>query len=77
MPLPSPLHPHCPANQRLHLWHPLVPCTQCAAQLSDDDLKHIEDVMAHAWELNTHATYTLGALAYLFLEDIENISGIK
>jgi len=24
-PLPSPLRPHCPANQRLQQWHPLVP----------------------------------------------------
>ena len=27
-PLPSPLQPHCPANQRLHLWCPLIPQAQ-------------------------------------------------
>ena len=73
MPLPSPLRPHCPANQRLRLWHPLAPHAQHAAQLSDDDLKRIEDVMAHAWELDTHATYTAGLLNFMVFCDQKNI----
>ena len=73
MPLPSPLCLHCPANQRLHLWRPLVPHTQCTAQLSDNDLKHIEDVMAHAWELDTHATYAASLLNFMVFCDQKNI----
>ena len=37
--LPSPLWSHCPANQRLHLWHLLAPCDKHTTQLSDDALK--------------------------------------
>jgi hypothetical protein len=72
-PLPSPLRPHCPANQRLRLWRPLVPRTQRTAQLSDNDLKRIEDVMAHAWELDTHATYAAGLLNFMVFCDQKNI----
>jgi len=72
-PLPSPLRPHCPANQRLCLWRPSMPHDQCATQLSDDDLKRIEDVMAHAWELDTHATYATGLLNFMVFCDQKNI----
>ena len=72
-PLPSPLHPHCPAYQRLRLWRPLAPRDQHTAQLSDDDLKQIEDVMAHAWEVDTHATYTAGLLNFMVFCDQKNI----
>ncbi|KIK04370.1 hypothetical protein K443DRAFT_93217, partial [Laccaria amethystina LaAM-08-1] len=72
-PLPSPLHPHCPANQRLCLWRPLAPHAQCTAQLSDDDLSHIENIMAHAWELDTHATYAAGPLNFMVFCDQKNI----
>jgi len=73
VPLPSPLRPHCPANQRLCLWHPLVPRNQCSTQLSDEDLKHIQDVMAHAWELDTHTTYASGLLNFMVFCDQKNI----
>ena len=72
-PLPSSLRPHCPANQRLHLWHPLAPRAQRTAQLSDDDLKHIKDVMAHAWELDTHTTYAAGLLNFMVFCDQKSI----
>ena len=65
VPLPSPLRPHCPANQRLRLWRPLAPRDQHASQVSDEDLKRIQDVMAHAWELDTHVTYTSGLLNFM------------
>ena len=73
VPLPSPLRPHCPANQRLCLWHPLVPCNQRSKQVSDEDLKHIKDVMAHAWELDTHTTYTSGPLNYMVFCDQKSV----
>jgi len=73
MPLPSSLRPHCPANQRLRLWHPLAPHAQRTAQLSDDDLKCIEDVMAHAWELDTHTTYAASLLNFMVFCDQKSI----
>ena len=72
-PLPSPLRPHCPANQRLCLWRPLMPRDQHTSQLSDDDLKQIKDVMAHAWELDMHATYAAGLLNFMVFCDQKNI----
>ena len=73
VPLPLPLRPHCPANQRLGLWCPLVPCNQCSAQVSDKDLKHIQDIMAHAWELDTHTTYASSLLNFMVFCDHKNI----
>jgi len=73
IPLPSPLRPHCPANQRSRLWCPPVPRNQCSAQMSDKDLKHIQDVMAHAWELDTHATYASGLLNFMVFCNQKNV----
>ena len=73
VPLPSPLRPHCPANQRLCLWHPLAPRDQRASQVPDEDLKRIQDVMAHAWELETHATYASGLLNFMVFCNQKNI----
>ena len=50
-----------------------MPRDQRASQLSDDDLKRIEDVMAHAWELDTHATYAAGLLNFMVFCDQKNI----
>ena len=72
-PLPSPLCPHCPAGQRLHLWRPLIPCSSKSPQVSDDDLKCIEVVIAHAWELYTHTMYVSGLLNYMVFCDKKNI----
>ena len=72
VPLPSPLRPHCPANQRLRLWRPLVPRDQRSSQVSDEDLKRIQDVMAHA-ELDTHATYASSLLNFMVFCDQKNI----
>jgi len=72
-PLPSPLWPHCPANQRLCLWRPLVPHPQHSPQLSDKDLRHIEAVMVHAWELDTHTTYASGLLNFMVFCDKKGI----
>ena len=73
VPLPLPLRLHCPANQRLCLWRLLVPRNQCSSQVSDEDLKRIQDVMAHAWELDTHATYASGLLNFMVFCDQKNI----
>ena len=72
-PLPSPLRPHCPANQRLRLWCPLAPHNQHASQVSDKDLKRIQDVMVHAWELDTHTMYASGLLNFMVFCDQKNI----
>ena len=72
-PLPSPLHSHCPANQRLRLWRPLAPHSQRTSQLSDEDLERIELVMARAWELDTHATYSSGLLHFMVFCDKKNM----
>jgi len=72
-PLPSSLRPHCPASQKLRLWHPLVPRISQSSQISDKDLKHIEAVMAHAWEADTHTTYASGLLNYMVFCDKKNI----
>ena len=50
-----------------------MPRDQCTAQLSDDDLKRIEDVMVHAWEVDTHATYAAGLLNFMVFCDQKNI----
>ena len=50
-----------------------MPHDQRASQLSDDDLKQIEDVMAHAWELDMHATYAAGLLNFMVFCDQKNI----
>ena len=73
VPLPSPLRLHCPANQRLRLWRPLVPRDQRSSQVSDEDLKRIQDIMAHAWELDTHATYASSLLNFMVFCDQKNI----
>ena len=72
-PLPSPLQPHCPANQRLHRWRPLIPRAQCTSQFADNDLKWIEAVMACAWEVDTHASYGSGLLNFMVFCDKKNI----
>ena len=72
-PLPSPLRPHCPAGQRLRLWRPLIPRSSKSPQVSDDDLKRIEAVIAHAWEPDTHTTYASGLLNYMVFCDKKNI----
>ena len=72
-PLPSPLRPHCPANQRLRLWRPLVPQAQRTSQLTDEDLERIEAVMARAWEVDTHTTYASGLLNFIVFCDKKNI----
>ena len=61
------------AGQRLCLWHPLAPCSQHSLQLSDEDLKHIKIVMAHAWELDTHTTHASGLLSFLVFCDKRSI----
>ena len=72
-PLPSPLQPHCPANQRLRLWCPLIPRAQHTTQLADEDLECIEAVMAHAWEVDMHATYASGLLSFMVFCDKKGI----
>ena len=72
-PLPSPLRPHCPANQRLCLWRPLAPRAQRASQYSEEDLEHIEAVMARAWEVDTHATYASGLLNFMVFCDMRGV----
>ena len=63
--LPSPLHPHCPASQRLCLQQPLVPHSSHTSQVSNNKFRCIEAVMAHAWEPDTHTTYASGLLNYM------------
>ena len=68
-PVPSPLHPHCLAHERLHLWKP---ATSRSSQddggrqlnLTDADLNRVMDVMAHAWTESTQETYGTGLLTY-------------
>ena len=72
-PLPSPLRPHCPANQRLRLWRPLAPRAQRASQYSEEDLERIEAVMARAWEVDTHATYASGLLNFMVFCDMRGV----
>jgi len=72
-PLPSPLCPHCPAGQRLCLWCPLVPRSSNLSQVSDDNLKCIEAVMAHAWEPDTHTMYASSLLNYMVFCDKKSI----
>ena len=72
-PLPSPLCPHCPVGQRLRLWHPLIPHSSNSPQVSEDDLKHIEAVISHAWEPDTHTTYASGLLNYMVFCDKKSI----
>ena len=72
-PLPSPLRPHCPAGQRLHLWHLLIPCSSNLPQVSEDNLRHIEAVIAHAWEPDTHMMYASGLLNYMVFCDKKSI----
>ena len=72
-PLPSPLHPHCPASQRLRLWRPLVPQAQHTSQYTDEDLECIEAIMARAWEVDTHATYVSGLLNFMVFCDMRGV----
>lgn len=41
--------------------------------MSDEDIKRIEDVLAYAWELDTHATYASGLLNFMVFCDQKNI----
>lgn len=41
--------------------------------MSDEDLKRIENVIAHAWEPDTHATYASGLLNFIVFCDQKNI----
>ena len=76
-PLPSPLRPHCPASQRLCLWHPLVPRAQRTSQYTDEDLERIEAVMARAWEDDTHTTYASGLLNFMVFCDMKEIPEVE
>ena len=69
-PLPSPLCPHCPTGQRLRLWCPLIPRSSSSPQVSDDDLKCIEAVIAQP---DTHMTYTSSLLNYMVFCDKKSI----
>ena len=68
-PLLLPLRPHCPAGPRLRLWHLLIPHSLKSPQVSDDDLKYIEAVIAHAWEPDAHTMYASGLLNYMVFCD--------
>ena len=55
------------------MWCPLIPHSSSSPQVSDDDLKCIEAIIAHAWELDTHTTYTSSLLNYMVFCDKKGI----
>ena len=64
-PLPLILHPHCLAHKRLRLWKPLMShINQGHANLPEEDINHIFDVMANAWSQSTHGAYSSGLLVW-------------
>jgi hypothetical protein len=64
-PNPSVLRPHCLARDRLHLWKPFIShISRCHANLSEEDINCIFNVMSNAWSQSTHEAYSSGLLAW-------------
>ncbi|KAI0754501.1 hypothetical protein C8Q80DRAFT_371938 [Daedaleopsis nitida] len=77
-PQPSALRPHCLAQDRLLSWRPLAsrrPVDRAGSPvaMSEEDIAHITEVTAHAWEPSTASTYGSGLLVYHVLCDIKGI----
>lgn len=68
-PLPSSLHPHCLARERLHLWFPASSRDARDKQgnivpLLPSDLQRIRDTLVHAYAEATRETYGSGLLTF-------------
>ena len=64
-PKPSILHPHCLAWEHLHLWKPFTShISQWHANLLEEDIKWIFEVMANAWSQSRHKAYSSGLLVW-------------
>ena len=62
MPVPSPLHSHCLAKDRLRLWSPIHRRADSASRpdISEVERQCIKDTMIHAWEEDACAAHGLG-----------------
>ena len=76
VPLPSTLWPHCPAWDRLQLWHPVSsqPSNIGEIEVSETDLERILDVINVSWAKGTRDTYGAGLLLYHIFCDSHHIS---
>ena len=76
VPLPSTLRPHCPARDRLRLWHPASsrPSNIGEIEVSETDLERILDVINVSWAKGTRNTYRVGLLVYHVFCDSRHIS---
>ena len=64
-PIPSFLCPHCLAQDRLHLWKPVILASQnCHANVSEEDVTCIFNVMSKAWSDSMQEAYSSSLLAW-------------
>lgn len=85
-PNPSPLHPHCLARDRLHLWPPEGESTRQATNahigipnhvVSDEQLDRILEVIGSLWAQSTKEAYGRGLLVFHVYCDMQKIGEDK
>ncbi|KAG2050947.1 hypothetical protein BDR06DRAFT_1063711 [Suillus hirtellus] len=80
-PMPSPLHPHCLARDRMRLWLPpgeslcqtISSGNKNSINISDSQLDRILDVLGLSWALSTKETYGAGLLVFQVFCDSHKI----
>ena len=74
-PHPSPLRPHCLAQDRLRRWRPSpnVSSRHVSAELGPEELERVFNVMSNAWAESTRESYSSGILVYHVFCDARNV----
>ena len=65
-PTPSHLCPHCLAKDQLRCWSPAshMPILVGSSVTSEAECERMMEIMLHAWEENTHVSYSAGLLMW-------------
>ncbi|KIK93790.1 hypothetical protein PAXRUDRAFT_144277 [Paxillus rubicundulus Ve08.2h10] len=76
---PSPLRPMCKARDHLLLWAPIKPRStpDSKTTLSQNDIQHIYDIIAHAWADSMKEMYRSGLLAFHIFCDNQSIPELE
>ena len=72
-PHPSPLQPHCLAQDRLCLWKPSPAVLSHHSTTQEDNIDKIFDMMSNAWAASTRESYSAGILVYHVYCDSKSI----
>ena len=74
-PRPSPLRPHCLAQDRLRLWipSPAVLSRHSEPAVEAEELERVFNVMSNAWADSTRESYSSGILVYHVYCDVKGV----